>query len=143
MAWQEAPTVPECTVSSLALDLWWFFGRALMTEHSTPNENGLYRHDDLFHPAIESVEHDETTNNFIRLFGEQVAFPPCDRDMELIEGSAHVLDSKVPAPKACFDSSFCFPFFRLQHCCDLLWKITIFRLRALCGNQNRLPEVWL
>lgn len=33
--------------------------------------------------AIESVEHDETTNNFLRLFGEQVTFPPSDRERNL------------------------------------------------------------
>jgi len=57
---------------------------------------------------FESVEHDETTNNFRRLFEEQVTFPPCDRDKELIEGLAHALDAKRPAPKPCFDSSLCF-----------------------------------
>ena len=57
---------------------------------------------------FESVEHDdETTNNFLRLFGTQVTFPPCDRDKELKEGMAHALDPKAPAPKPCLDSSFC------------------------------------
>jgi len=57
----------------------------------------------MLHLDFASVEHDETTNNFLMLFGTEIMFPPCDRDRELREGLAHALDPKAPAPKPCFD----------------------------------------
>jgi hypothetical protein len=55
---------------------------------------------------FESIGNDETTSRFLKLFGTQISVPPCDREKELKEGTAHILDSNAPAPKPCFDS-FC------------------------------------
>jgi hypothetical protein len=51
-----------------------------------------------------SVEHDETTSKFLKLFGTQITFPPCNRDKELNEVMAHIMDPKALAPKPCFDN---------------------------------------
>lgn len=53
---------------------------------------------------LDSAEHDETTDNFLRLFGTEMTYPPCDRDKELSEALAHALDPKAPAPKLCVDT---------------------------------------
>jgi len=53
---------------------------------------------------FDSVEHDQTTKEFLRLFGTQLTSPQCDREKELNEGMAHILDPSVPAPKPCLDS---------------------------------------
>ena len=45
---------------------------------------------------FDSVEHDETTKEFLRLFGTQLTSPQCDREKELNESMAHILDPRVP-----------------------------------------------
>jgi len=41
---------------------------------------------------FESIERDETANKFLKLFGTQITSSPCDRDKELKEGMAHILN---------------------------------------------------
>src|SRR5262249_3620011 len=53
---------------------------------------------------FDSVEHDNTTDQFLKLFGTDRTFPQCDREKELNQGMAHILDPRAPAPKPCFDT---------------------------------------
>jgi hypothetical protein len=55
---------------------------------------------------LDSLEQDETTKEFLRLLGTELTSPPqCDREKELNEGMAHILDPNAPAPKLpCSDS---------------------------------------
>lgn len=62
---------------------------------------------------FDSVERDETTKEFLRLFGTQLTSPQCDREKELNEGMAHILDPRVPAPKPCFESYVLGPRYRI------------------------------
>ena len=54
--------------------------------------------------GFDAVEHDETTNEFLRLLGTQLTSPQCDGENKLNEGMAHILDPRVPAAKPCVDT---------------------------------------
>ncbi len=62
---------------------------------------------------FDSVEQAQTTKEFLRLFGTQLTSPQCDREKELNEGMAHILDPKAPAPKPCFDSYVLGPRYKI------------------------------
>jgi len=49
-----------------------------------------------------SARGDESTSRFLRLFGEQVSRPECDKDKAITQGMAHVLDPSTPVPAPCF-----------------------------------------
>ncbi len=49
-----------------------------------------------------SAGSDDSTSRFLRLFREQISSQECSTDEELKQGTAHILDPNVPAPKPCF-----------------------------------------
>src|SRR5215469_8574038 len=62
---------------------------------------------------FDSIEHDETTKEFLRLFGTPLTFPQCAREKELNESMARILDPRVPAPKPCFDNYVVGPRYKI------------------------------
>lgn len=54
---------------------------------------------------FESVGSDESTRRFLQLFGEQQSETEtkCNKEAELKQGMAHILDPNVPAPAPCLE----------------------------------------
>jgi hypothetical protein len=52
---------------------------------------------------LHSAGSDESTSKFLRLFREQISPPECNRDKEIMQGMAHILDPSAPIPAPCFN----------------------------------------